>query len=988
MRGLSESRDTLEARPRGLSWSKLLTAARVALKNCEYEEAIVHCETALRSPHLRSDSEATIRCLLAEAFEGLAQFTNAVQAIHQYEKEQKREALSPLMQSQVCLRLGSAYGGTTEIPKAIAFAKQSLTSAIEQNDATAIAHSHIVLGTLYRRLGELWFARDHFSKVIKETLRHGNRNLVAQAYNGIGIVGFLVGDFSDARQAFHQAIEALGNADDPFMRGSIDINLATIAALQGQMHESVALFESAIPQLERARNPRLIVNAHSNLGYSLLRLGEVRRAEEILKESLSKARECEALLIEASTLETLGELNFLQGNFAEAETLLAQSLAILKELRGGFNHASAWLTFGRGQLLAHRPIQAAASFRESLEICERMGDPRGRAMAQLCLIEAHLALGEVSEAQTLLTQIMGDVERLEAINLIGHLREVSGSVALATHQRDEAIRYFNQAISIREVMGDRYRQGTSSYYLGQAHSQRGEVSAARKAFATARAIFQDLQAQPMLERTAQAMDEILAAQPGNETTGDLSEQIISVLTRLVEADFSRDVLLHEVVRILHDDFNCSPVIIFRAESDQRLLPLTFRGCTEQRASEVGGLVARQQMNLSEASVHRFEDKQETIWLYWERQRGGLPDSLLKLLIKQLGIGLERSARSLQPETPLLVAPVPELHPASVPGLIYHSGAMRKIIEQVLSLRSSDITVLITGETGTGKELIARAIHVFSKRAEHSFIPFNCAAAPRELLESQLFGHRRGAFTGATVDFPGLIGAAENGTLFLDEVGELPREMQPKLLRFLQNGEVQRLGETMPRSADVRIIAATNRDLEDMVATGDFRADLYYRLNVIQFRLPSLRERREEIPSLAEHFLKRFMLQSEKQGLTLSAEVLTLFRQYDWPGNARQLENEMQRLVALTPDGKKITTELLSPHIQNQTRLRLISPLTPPSSHQTLAEAVAETERHLLNDSLTRHKGNISRAAADLGVSRFGLHKMLQRHKILPQRKAK
>jgi transcriptional regulator with PAS, ATPase and Fis domain len=329
----------------------------------------------------------------------------------------------------------------------------------------------------------------------------------------------------------------------------------------------------------------------------------------------------------------------------------------------------------------------------------------------------------------------------------------------------------------------------------------------------------------------------------------------------------------------------------------------------------------------------------------------------------------------------------ERTPLSLLGLVYCSEAMKKVIEQILSLQDSNITVLITGETGTGKELVARAIHAYSNRAAYQFIPFNCASAPRELIESQLFGYRRGAFMGATTDFPGMIGAAEKGTLFLDEIGELAREMQPKLLRFLQNGEVQRLGATAPHIIDVRIVAATNRNLEEMVTAGTFRADLFYRLNVIQFYLPALRERREEIPVLAEHFLARYLEQTEKRGITLSTEVMAWLKQYDWPGNARQLENEIQRLVALTPNHTEIVAERLSPHIRNRAQLRLISsPISAPAQ-QTLAEAIATTERQLITHALNRHNGNISKVAAALGVSRHGLRKMLQRHQIAPERKA-
>ena len=298
---MADSRsDKKSALARTPGWGKCVSQARSAMHSFLYEETVSHCELALKSSSLRPESEALIRCLLAEALESLAQFSKALAVLTGYEDDRHRRAVSLLAQSEICYRLGSAYGAT-DLPKAIAYAKQSIALSQEENNAQVKAKGQILLGTLYRRLGELWFARDHFAKVIDE-----NQNqplFLAQADNGIGIVYFLEGEFDQAKQSFHQALEALSTIDDPLMQGSTDINLAAIASLQGQMQESVILIERALPSLERARNPRLIINAYSNLGYSLLRLGELRRAEEALNESLSRARHCEATLVVATSLE-------------------------------------------------------------------------------------------------------------------------------------------------------------------------------------------------------------------------------------------------------------------------------------------------------------------------------------------------------------------------------------------------------------------------------------------------------------------------------------------------------------------------------------------------------------------------------------------------------------------------------------------------------------------------------------------------------------
>jgi len=287
-------------------------------------------------------------------------------------------------------------------------------------------------------------------------------------------------------------------------------------------------------------------------------------------------------------------------------------------------------------------------------------------------------------------------------------------------------------------------------------------------------------------------------------------------------------------------------------------------------------------------------------------------------------------------------------------------------------------VLITGESGTGKELIARAIHVGSHRSAATFLPYNCTTTGRDLADSQLFGHKRGAFTGAVSDQPGLVRTAVGGTLFLDEIGDLPLDVQPKLLRFLEQHEIMPIGETKPQRVDVRVLAATNADLEQRVAEGKFREDLYYRLSVIRIHVPPLRERREEIPHLSTYFLREAIERLGKPDIHLSSETLDVFSQYWWPGNVRQLKNEIQRAVALSAPGGSIEPTHLSPEVV-ATKLApgsgsiRISRTTP-----NLALAIEHMERDLIQAALDRAGGNISETARSLGLTRRGLYLKIRR----------
>ena len=254
-------------------------------------------------------------------------------------------------------------------------------------------------------------------------------------------------------------------------------------------------------------------------------------------------------------------------------------------------------------------------------------------------------------------------------------------------------------------------------------------------------------------------------------------------------------------------------------------------------------------------------------------------------------------------------------------------------------------MLITGETGTGKEMVARAIHRASDRADRPFLPFNCAAVPRDLLESQLFGHRKGAFTGADAGFPGVIRSAAGGTLFLDEIGEIGPEMQPKLLRFLETHEIHPLGEPHPLKVDVRVIAATNASVEQLMADGRFRDDLFYRLNVMRLSLPPLRERREEIPPLVQHYVRKYADEQRKGQLTLADDTLEYLLLFSWPGNVRQLANEIQRMVALAEPDSTLTPALLSPEIQASRRTIPAPPAAEPRSAGRPRSAAAGRRGH-------------------------------------------
>jgi DNA-binding NtrC family response regulator len=354
------------------------------------------------------------------------------------------------------------------------------------------------------------------------------------------------------------------------------------------------------------------------------------------------------------------------------------------------------------------------------------------------------------------------------------------------------------------------------------------------------------------------------------------------------------------------------------------------------------------------------------------------------LLHALDAALEK--RRLKSENAYLRAQLEERY--RFEGLIGKSPAMKKLFQLLETVAPTNSTILINGETGTGKEVVARAIHHNGTRRSHRFVALNCGAIPETLLEAELFGHVRGAFTGAVGNRQGRFEQAHKGTLFLDEVGTMSVALQTKLLRALQEREFERVGDSHTIKVDVRVIAATNSDLVRMVAAGQFREDLYYRLNVIPVQLPPLRERKEDIPLLVQHFLDRFQRDgpgtvrggkgSSDRTLTVSQEAIRRLMAYDWPGNVRQLENAVERAVAFSAGRSQIEVGDLAADIQQAQEPVLTSTVALPDEGLELDRFLSNIERDLIQRSLARTRGNKGAAAKLLGLKRTTLVEKLKR----------
>ncbi|HMF55194.1 MAG TPA: sigma 54-interacting transcriptional regulator, partial [Pyrinomonadaceae bacterium] len=698
-------------------------------------------------------------------------------------------------------------------------------------------------------------------------------------------------------------------------------------------------------------------------------------------------------------LDSLGELHMWRGNIEEARKFLERAVELALKYGNKWYAGQPMLKLGRCNLLLDEAERAFELGQQALALAEQIGDRQAIYDSRLLLAESHMALGDLKECETELQKVSSETTDSETdLAIAGESQRLYGALAMAQSDAERAAHHFSRSVSIFDMLGDRYRGAQAHCELGRAYAI-AQPERATEHLGLAAHTFRELGAHLDLARAEEALASLDHSAPERHRESSALTQLLTL--RLAEAVASRELLLRELVAVIHQETGASRVVIFEPGEAGKLKPVHAHGCTNAESERIAEQIGRWEDAVERvllekrwnASIIALRSSNATpaILFTSPRERAEFPGGMsLEPLLRVVELGMDVCALRARAQSGHGTPEQDTLTGSSLmPGFIHSSPAMTRLVEEVHKIRSSDVTVLVTGESGTGKELVARAIHAISSRRDKVFVPFNCTAVPKELSEGYLFGYKRGAFTGAVTDSPGMIRSAAGGTLFLDEIGDLPLDVQPKLLRFLQEGEIQPLGEQRPLKVDVRIIAATNTDLEEMVAQAKFREDLYYRLNVIRLRVPPLRERRSEIPTIVNYYINHYSAKFGRRDIQITPPTIDLLMVCDWPGNVRQLCNEIQRVVARAEDGAVLTPDQLSPELK-----RTASPISPQpaitpfnviagSSGQgiTLAEATEELERRMISEAMRKHKGNISRAARELGLTRRGLYLKLERLNI-------
>jgi len=1012
--------------PGSLRIDEAIAAGQTAMDESRFEEAANYFRSALRLGSRSSDEEAQIRCVLSVALEKRGLNPEQLEAVSKYEKPTDFARLSAANRMSVLIRLGWGYCFNNDIPRSIALFNQGLDLARAADDHAQIGECYFGMGRAYSVFSELRIARDHYTSALEHYRQVGNWSKLAESYINIGYINAREGDFRNALHAVKQALTIIGTRDEPDLAGRAHWYLAVVYSNLGETNKEIASWEKCIEDFERADNPKFVAINQNNFAMQLIRFGEWGRAEELAKRALETLGKVNSVAAQGGAHDTLAQLYLLMGRLDESDRALEKSLEILSSIKNGeWAEASTQMTIGRSYLMKGKRELAIEPLERAVDIATRRGEQHDLPEARLWLAEALLQNGRLQEARDLVENVRSFLRETPNLLVWGLMMRMVAKIEAADGHIAAAIQSLGQSTSIYTLRRNPYPCAVNQVLLAEMLERQGniehaisEVESAVEAFEhlgaaidlrNAKTYLQSLEARPSALESSENVEprplELVGAGGRHAFAASLASAVDGFIAqRLVQASASKDLLLHELVSIVREQSSSRGAIVAEVLNDEslarealRLKPVASIGLNEaEQAQEIDSIHTLPLEQYQSNFVYKLSDNQDSDFLLHivgptaHRYLNGTVN--MKPLLYIVEQGLETQVLRSKSRRTQVFNPARLLAQVELPGFICASRAMSRVLEQIYKIRSSDVTVLITGESGTGKELIARAVHAGSSRRSKLFLPFNCSAAPHDMIESQLFGFRKGAFTGAVANSEGIIRAAEHGTLFLDEIGDMPLTLQPKLLRFLQEGEIHPIGESQPQRVDVRVVAATNAELERAVAEGRFREDLFHRINVIRVHVPPLRQRREEIPALINHYLTQYQQESAKSDIRLSEETVDLMVVYDWPGNVRQLCNEMRRIVAYSESGSIVTPEGLSSEIVQASRdLESIIESIPASPRKqaaapieisgdsiTLGAAVEELERRMIQEALRRSSGNIARAAKDLGLSRKGLYLKMDR----------
>ncbi len=859
----------------------LLARAAIALERGRGPEAVQLLGPTLRSGNLVRDDELAVRASLTEAWLLQDDLDQAASALGR-PPDTFRDTISPSRLSTLWRlhgRLASARGDQS---RAIAMHGRALKQAEAAHESRAIGLAHYELGQCYRKVGDIAIVREHIAKAASPLHAAGDRRHLALVHSLSGISFAQVGRYEEAMTALRHAerMASLVHAND--VLATVCGNQASVMVLEHRYEQALALAERSVALHEAHGSGHGLAVALGTLGQICVRLGNLARAEDTLHRALDVRSPIQFHETTGAVFDTLAQIHLMRGRYEVASEFLARAVEAYGAYGRQTSHWYEWSVRILGARLALRRGALDEAVLRADDILGAGAPPFDALQAMLIAAEALTLAKRLSDAGQRLASASDMLDPQVAPAAWGEFLRLRGEMHAASNEPADAYHDFAQSVTLLDLLGERYQSALSHLAIGRLVAQTGARSVAEHHLDRALSLFKQLGAERDLADT-EAARELLTNVGSGEYVISPADADDAMVRRIVDAAALPDLLGRETAAALVEAASADGAIVFVEPSvgDVRVLataggfdPDTARALA--RAVHQGQSYGRGMLIVER--LGRSPDGPRYVLLASPRPIGHPVMRRVRMIATVARQGYDLCAARDRSATEVGAAVDRSLEPL-LPGFLCASAAMSRVVEQIQRMQGNDLTVLITGESGTGKELVARAIHVGSHRGAALFLPYNCTTTGRDLADSQLFGHRRGAFTGAVSDQPGLIRSAAAGTLFLDEIGDLPLDVQPKLLRFLEQSEIMPIGEAQPQRVDVRVLAATNADLEQRVAEGKFREDLYYRLSVIRIHVPPLRERREEIPHLSTFLLREASERLGKPDIHLSSAALDAFAQY-------------------------------------------------------------------------------------------------------------
>jgi len=919
-----------------------------------------------------------------------------------------------------------------DLKKSISCSQKAIKTAEEYNDQFGLSYAHSTLGAVYLQKGDYEKAGQHYRKALKVAKEIKNQDLIESTSYNLGQILWKTGKPKEAENFYKKGLKIQEKKGSPHILAQYYKALGVLAQEQGDFDNALRHYTSALTIFKRTGDKRRIAAVHMALGIMFQERGNLDNAVNNYKAALLISQEIKDTPLIARIYNNLGDLYRETGNLTKAIKNLKEALKIEKQSSDWKDIAITLHNIGTVLMLQGKTEEASKFIHQSFHLYQEQKSKKG--MAEVCqtLAEYHLLIGNTTTAENYCLKGIKLCEEINDYLHLGITQRVLGTVYSRKGEIDKALISYSKSIETLKKLKAEYELGKTLLVAGEeVFSIRGKIG---KKFwreglldqtltrlKQAEQIFKNLNVSADLKRVNSLISKIekyspllLEPIPGEDKKlktlyrmsqivnstmeiNELLEKILDLTIETMEAERGF-ILLREGKELMvktarnmdkqsiADMSDFSRTIVENVEKKGELI-ITANAQTEPRFKDRKSIAKFKLLSIL-CVPFRIKDRVVgAIYIDDRRKRDAFTSedlAFLRAFCDQAAIALENAKlienlktanKLLELENIDMKDQITHLRTVaeerySFGNLIGKTKPMQKVYDALEKIIKYDSSVIIEGETGTGKEVVANIIHYNGPRKDRNFIVVNSSAIPEELLESELFGYVKGAFTGATQDKPGLFEIADGGTIFFDEIAELNPNLQVKLLRVLQDGELRRVGATKSKKVDVRVISATNRDLQEQVKQGKFRDDLYYRLNVMSVKMPPLRERKEDIPLLAAYILRKFSKKLHKNVTGFTPEVLYFLQNYHWPGNVRELENVIERAIVMA-EGKKITEKDLP---------KSLTKGEPGEDKEAIFPcSLADIEKRHIMAAIKAAGGNKRKAIKILGISRPTLDRKMKRY---------